>query len=145
MTINLYSTNDDNKKVNKSLNIVATSSCNLLGDCSVYTPTVFIDNLGDGALKRINYAYIPEWGRYYYINNVTAVTGGRIKVELKVDVLMSYKNAIYSTRAFVTRQEYEFNNDLVDDKYVIWSGRGYDYKNVGSFDVSQRYYYMTVV
>lgn len=41
-----------------------------------------------------NYAYIPEFGRYYFIDDIISVRTGLWKISMKVDVLESFKNYI---------------------------------------------------
>lgn len=63
-----------------------------------------------------NYAYIPEFNRYYFINDITAIRTNIWRVNMHVDVLMSYSKEIKNTHAIVTRNEYKYNNFLLDDK-----------------------------
>lgn len=56
-----------------------------------------------------NYMYCSFTKRWYYINNVTALTGQRIAVDGKVDVLFTYRKEILNSSAWVKRSEKSTN------------------------------------
>lgn len=62
-----------------------------------------------------NYAYIPEFNRYYFINDIISVRKNIWQLVMNVDVLMSYKDHILKLDAFVTRNEFKFNPLVKDD------------------------------
>lgn len=62
-----------------------------------------------------NYAYIPEFNRYYFINDIISVRKNIWQLVMNVDVLMSYKDHILKLDAFVTRNEFNFNPLVKDD------------------------------
>lgn len=62
-----------------------------------------------------NYAYIPEFNRYYFINDIISVRKNIWQLVMNVDVLMSYKDHILKLDAFVTRNEFDFNPLIKDD------------------------------
>ena len=63
-----------------------------------------------------NYCYIPELRRYYYVSNIAIANSKLYAVSLSVDVLMSYKDEILRLSAFITRNEFEFSDMLVDNE-----------------------------
>ena len=62
-----------------------------------------------------NYAYIPDFNRYYFINDIISVRQNMWRVVMNVDVLMSYKTQIYNLDAFVNRNEFEYDEMVKDD------------------------------
>lgn len=62
-----------------------------------------------------NYAYIPEFNRYYFINDIISVRKNIWQLVMAVDVLMSYKKHILKLDAFVVRNEFDFNKYVKDD------------------------------
>lgn len=48
-----------------------------------------------------NYVYCSFTQRYYYINSVTAMTGGRIAIDCSIDVLHTYRNEIKGSSGWV--------------------------------------------
>lgn len=91
-----------------------TVPCQLKEPCDMLNPTIIISNIV-GAVY--NYAFIPAWNRYYFVTNVTFLTGNRTQYDLSVDVLASWKSQISSYTCFVERSESSYNN-LFDDEYV---------------------------
>ena len=72
------------------------------------------------SLLTSNYAYITEFGRYYYITNIVCV-GDLFEVHMHVDVLMSFKGDIRSNSAVVSRQENVYNLYLQDGVFKTYS------------------------
>lgn len=66
-------------------------------------------------LLECNYCYIPDFKRYYFIDNITSVNSQLWLLDMSVDVLMTYKDKILDLNAFVTRNEFTFNNKIKDD------------------------------
>ena len=67
-----------------------------------------------GAIANNNYAYIADYQRYYYVDSVTVGRNGMYVVQLSVDVLMTYADAIKNLSATISRQENIGINDIVD-------------------------------
>lgn len=88
-----------------------------------------------------NYAYIPLFNRYYFITDIKSIRNNIWEISLSVDVLMTYKDAIYEQIGFIDRNEYEYNNNIIDKKRVI--SQGFDieqhivtntlFNNIGSY------------
>lgn len=95
----------------------------------------FISN--DVSLYYSNYVYIPEFKRYYYINDIIVVTNALIQINTDVDVLMSFKDDILNLDAFIGRNEYNYDDTLVDDKLNYYNYYNVtEYDNVGANDAS---------
>lgn len=77
------------------------------------------------SLFNVNYCYIPDFNRYYFVQNITSVAIDLWRVSLKVDVLMTYKNVIKTLNAYVTRNEFDFDAYIQDnllgstEKYIV--------------------------
>ena len=67
------------------------------------------------AISKANYAYIPEFERYYFINDIVSVANGLWMISMSCDVLYSFKDEILDLRPFVTRNEYSFDSFVKDD------------------------------
>lgn len=52
-----------------------------------------------------NYLYNSFTKRYYYIREVTAMSGGRIAIDCDIDVLFTYKNEILNSSGWVVRSD----------------------------------------
>lgn len=70
-------------------------SCNLKAPCSIKSPELLIS----GDVFGYNYAYIADFGRYYFVNDVVSESKGLTKYILEEDVMASNKTAIGSTVA----------------------------------------------
>lgn len=86
---------------------------------SVSNVTVRVANNGD---VDFNYAFIPEFNRYYFIDDIIVVNNRLVDLVLTVDVLMTYKKGIYGLKCFVERNENNYNELLIDKKRIIEQG-----------------------
>lgn len=146
MNILLYNCNSDNRVVSKNITLMATATFSLKEECSISSPSIILENLGNEVLKNVNYFYIPQWNRYYYVTNINIKRGEIVEISGKVDVLMSNKSAILSSIAFVERNEFIYNDDIPDEHWTVTSKRKYTYHNILDIDVASkgRYYLATV-
>lgn len=67
-----------------------------------------------------NYAYVPDFDRYYYITDWTS-TAGLWDASCKVDVLASWKENIGASRQYVLRAEAESDGYISDALYTLTS------------------------
>lgn len=79
-------------------------------------------NIEYDRLIDFNYVYIPSFNRYYYVTDITLINYGLYEISLSVDVLMSYKDALYNCKGFIDRNEFTNNPNIVDTKRVIEQG-----------------------
>ena len=99
MNILLYKTTNANNDLNKTISDKVELVGALREASSIIAPSILIQSNPIG----YNYAYIPEFGRYYYIKNITAFRKGAYIVDLKCDVLMSFKEEILNMSGIVSR------------------------------------------
>lgn len=69
-----------------------------------------------------NYVYIPTFKRYYYVSNIVCARRNIYEITLSVDVLMSYASGLLQLNAFIDRNEYEYDSEIVDKQMVIEQG-----------------------
>lgn len=115
MRINLYKFA---KKPNSLAlpNVQATSlDCLVKTPSSVINPTVQVSK--DVNPVAFNYAYIPEWSRYYFIQDVTYNLGTWL-IDLRVDVLASYRENILNSQQYVLRSYSQYNENILDNLYT---------------------------
>ena len=113
MQIKFGYTFDDRRKLEKSVTWFNTFDCKPYTDYNISAPNLLITN-ATGAIANNNYAYIADYKRYYYVNSVTVGRNGMYSVQLSVDVLMTYADAIKNLSATISRQENIGINDIVD-------------------------------
>ncbi len=113
MEIVLYKNNSDNKVVTKDITTLATLHGHLKEGCSVIDPVIFKEDFNPALVNQLNYAKISEFGRYYYVNNITN-QGKLWEISLHVDVISSWQTQLKSLDAVVIRQENLANAYLND-------------------------------
>lgn len=116
--VQLFVNNSENNKVGKNITSITTVTGVLKNSCSIITPTIEI-NISN--VPMVNYAYIPQFGRYYFITDITSTVNGLWSISLKCDVLESFKRNIYENTAILARQQYLFNLYLHDDNLMLSS------------------------
>lgn len=91
------------KRVNStkqpSGDVYETRQCRLKEETSIMSPTFLLSDYS----PQYNYIYVPKWGRYYFINNVTLNIDGVFEASCTFDALASYKNSIGAITTFIER------------------------------------------
>lgn len=107
-------------KFNKNEN--STKIVNVDGEafqCVLIEPTDIINPriaLTHGNPTTYNYAHIPIFNRYYFVNN-WSWSGGRWVALLNVDVLASFKEEIGHSRQYVVRSASQSDGAIIDTLY----------------------------
>ena len=116
MEIKLYKCADDRRVLSKALSGAVTKTCVIKDDnISILSPRVQIAQFS--AFRSYNYAYIPDYGRYYYIDDIAVDLGGLLTLSLSVDVLQTYAADIRATKALIYRQT-QHTNPLIADSLI---------------------------
>lgn len=118
MQITLYKCTAENNRVDKSSYLSSAVNINvtLKQMTSVMNPTMTItDSAGSLDVTSYNYLYIPDWNRYYFINNITSVRNGLWEISASIDVLHTYRNGIRGLKGVILRQENDYNVYLPDN------------------------------
>ena len=132
MTIKLYTNHSDKIVVDKSITQIGSDMTGTLrADCSIIDPVIKVESNVGSNLTSCNYAYISEFGRYYYINNIVC-SGNLFELQMHVDVLMTYKSGIRSNNAVVSRQEKQYNLYLQDGVFKEQANPHYEIKKFPS-------------
>lgn len=129
VTLTLYNNSSEPNRVDKTEYLTPASPASLFGTFkapfNLTHPTVLITR---PHLSIFNYVLIKfpttigRQDRYYFVTSMTAINADLFEVDLELDVLMTYKSAIADCTAFVERNEFEYNNLLIDEKRVIEAG-----------------------
>lgn len=118
MNITLYSNASEDSRVNKALTEITTLTGTLRNSTDVLNPVIVIQY--NASIFGINYAYIPEFNRYYFITGITVVNNDLYQLEMHVDVLTTYKTGILNLNAIIERQEKQYNLYLNDPMYKVY-------------------------
>lgn len=116
-TISLYKTASENNRVVKAITSGKEMSGELRNQTSVLNPSIRIESADN--ISTYNYAYIPEFGRYYYISDITSVRTNCWIISLRCDVLMSYSAQIKALRPIIEREEVGQSSGLIDSDMPI--------------------------
>lgn len=108
MEINLYINNSEKEKIGKSLSNKTSMSGYLKEGSSVVNPSVKVQITNPSGL---NYAYIPEFKRYYFISEMTNVKNNIWELSLHCDVLESFKSQIKGNTAIIEKNAYSENSN----------------------------------
>lgn len=113
MEIKLYKTSSPRKKLVKDLTDGITLIGTLRSQSSVMSPTFTVQDI---SVVGYNYCYIPDFGRWYYINGIDALRANLYELSLGIDVLMTYAAEIRQNYAIVDKVEslgaaYNYIND----------------------------------
>ena len=107
MHIVLMSASGGLKKVHREPTEIARyDNVTFLESTSIENPIFIIGGITDIAeFCNINYAYLPRLGRYYFVDDITMETGGRVALKCSVDVLKTFSPDIDSMgKTLITRQ-----------------------------------------
>lgn len=102
MEIKLYKTSSPRKKLVKDLTDEITLVGTLRAQSSVMSPTFTVQ---DTSVVGYNYCYIPDFGRWYYINGIDALRANLYELSLGIDVLMTYAADIRNNTAIIDRTQ----------------------------------------
>lgn len=116
MEIKLYHTSSPVNKIGKTFTDETIFECKFKKDstCDILKPILYIhsENYID-----FNYAYIEQFHRYYFVDNVVIYPNNIYQISLNVDVLETYKESILKNTVHVTRKEnsnpYEYNTNSI--------------------------------
>ena len=125
-SINLYKFVGDKKQVDKDTNHGSTLIETITGDfkqesIDLLNPTIELEPTATSTvakiLKECNYCYVSDFGRYYFIDNMSCKSGTRIELQLSIDPLMSWETEILAmTEGIVERNaKTDGSNLFLDD------------------------------
>lgn len=92
------------------------TNCLIRTSASVSTPVIDIEEIANSNLYQYNYAYIPEFNRYYFVDDIS-YNIPFWTISLTVDVLASFRDDILDSREYVLRSASNYDSDLPDSFY----------------------------
>ena len=101
-TINFYSYNGHPNTVNKQLGEFTAIEGNLRQTFDVLRPTV---TLRKQPRPTFNYCYIPDLGRYYFVDRVSFEGNNAYELALRIDVLKTYESVILAATGRVSERD----------------------------------------
>lgn len=122
MQITLYKNTAPLNKLSRVLGSPLTIAGYLREPCDVLNPQIEVEY--NATLLTYNFVYIPEFGRYYFINDST-VDGKNLVLSMHVDVLFTYRNIIQASQCIANRSSSHYNPDVHDDLCTYENGWDY--------------------
>ena len=114
MEVHFFVNESERNTIGKVLKNELTVSGTLKKECSILRPSILFSGINPAIY---NYAYIPEFGRYYFIGNPVSVRENLWEIPFTVDVLESWKSQIKQQVAIIERQENDWNLYLNDGTF----------------------------
>ena len=119
MEITLYTNESEKNKLEKTITNSILLEGNLRDESSIINPVILISSNKEDIPYMYNYAYIPAFGRYYFITDIESVRTGIWRVSMHVDVLMSYKEQIKNLNVIINNSEETGANDYLSGNQWI--------------------------
>lgn len=89
--------------------------CVLKSETSVLNPTITL-NANLTSIATYNYAYIPHFNRYYFIDDVKSIRNNLIEISMTSDALASYRNDIGNYTTYISRASENYNYKSYDNE-----------------------------
>ena len=114
VTVIFYTTGANPNVMNKSLTQLASLDCDIKEPVNKERPEIYVS----GNLIGANYAYIADFGRYYFVypTGEHAIT---TRLQLESDPLMSFSTAILASPAVVARNPWHFDLYVPDPNLPV--------------------------
>ena len=117
--ITFMNNQEELNKITKRPSSVTTLSGHLREETDIVNPVINIEYRG--TLTNVNYMWIPEFHRYYFITKIESVRTGLWRVYGHCDVLKTYAEAILGTPCVVARNEKQYNLMLNDSYFKVYA------------------------
>lgn len=115
----LMNNQEELNKISKTPVSVLTLTGTLREETDIVNPQINIEY--SGTLTNVNYMYIAEFNRYYFITKIESVRTGLWRIYAHCDVLKTYSQAILGTKCVVARNENRYNLYLNDSYFKVQS------------------------
>ena len=142
MQVQIYKTSSERHRLSKSLTNQINKTCHILDGTSITDPVIVIGY--DSSILQHTYAYITDFGRYYFITNMEVLPGQEIRLSLHVDVLMTYKDQIKACNARVTRSQSNYDPMISDNLIINKVNTNITQRKIGSGFTRANQYYVLI-
>lgn len=128
MQINLFTYNKEKNRINKTSYISNRFVMDgvLRNDTSAINPSILIEKTNP-AIYKYNYMYIPDFGRYYFIEDITQIRNNLWEIKARCDVLYTYMTDILSNKCIIEKAESSTDANLyLNDGSFVTDARKYN-------------------
>ena len=112
MDIVLYNNTFPLNNIHRTLTTVGTISGHLKEGCNILSPDITINY--NSTYLAANYAYIADFGRYYYYREAPTIQGDTMVLRLEADTLYNYLSEVLNAECIAERSSNRFNLMLKD-------------------------------
>lgn len=131
MVIKLYSVTDDDRMIPKHTANEIEITGTLRNATDVNNPVIQFEM---SLTNAYNYAYIPDFGRYYYLSPPVAVRSGLVEYTGTVDVLQSWYTYFKNSPMIASRSDSTYNKYLPDTNRKFEQRTQNQYIYIGAFE-----------
>ena len=132
MEIRLFKLNKRNNSTKRPSGSGDSFNCYLKDSTSVVDPAVIMEYSSHTSYYDYNYAYIPDFKRYYFISDIIS-SGKTWELTLMTDVLATYKDTIGSSSMYVLRSAAAWDGRIIDTYYPVMPVYKYESDYMPSF------------
>lgn len=112
-----YNNTSAPNKMVKNLTANGTFTGVLKGPCDILNPVIMIDSATYP--ENLNYAYIEQFKRYYFVTDIICEINGLYTLQMQVDPLTTYRQSISGKTAVIARQENSFDLYIPDADFKV--------------------------
>lgn len=133
ITVNLYTFAKKVNSTGRPTSSPLAVECVLKDSCSIIYPVIGIDKGLSWNPAAYNYAFIPAFNRYYYVND-WSFAEGLWWAAMGVDALATWRTNIYNATEYVLRSAASYDGNIIDTLFPAktsytysrygWNGAG---------------------
>lgn len=117
MELILYHTDDSQNTINKNLTLITTKNINLKQSTNLYQTFLILKNDKATDYSKINYAKMLS--KFYFVSHETIANNNFIRLNLKEDVLETFKDDILNTDFdIIAKSEIDYTSNIPNSKKV---------------------------
>lgn len=106
MLMKMYDTKSSNNVINKVLENEQSFDIKFKDKTDIVNPVVILHS---PTLILSNYAFIPDFNRYYFVDKIELFPNSVYHITLRCDVLESFKDEILASSGFINQQSQNVN------------------------------------
>lgn len=120
LTIKLYTNTSPRNYVSKDVTQVGTDLAGVLrAETSIINPGIRVELSSVPA--NVNYMYVQDWGRYYFIEDIISVRTDLWELRGTADPLYSFRDQIKACTGIIHRSESNYNVYLDDGAFRTYA------------------------
>ena len=112
MILKLYNVTDSANVIGKAKQEIISMDIFLKRDVDISSPVLILSTDSPDGFAAINYAEMPDLQRFYFVDSIANIGAKLWKLNLRCDVIETYKNDILASKALLRRKIK--NGDYID-------------------------------